>query len=445
MNSAKLRKDLSHLGSYGTRGVGYDVDDLLVHIGRELGLTQDWSVVIVGVGNLGHALANYGGFGSRGFSVVGLVDSDPTRLGQTVAGLPIRPLSDLERVVSECGVNIGVIATPAAAAQDVCERLVARRRHQHLELRADRPLRRRRGRRAQGRSRDRAADPGLPRAAQGRPCGVRLMSVLVVGLSHRSAPVSLLERASVVGDDLPGLLLRATDAPHVGEAVVVSTCNRVELYAVVDKFHGGVEDLTGLLAEHAGSPLDELTPHLYVHYDERTVQHLFSVVCGLDSMVVGEAQVLGQTRSALRVAQETGAAGTLLNDLFQNALRVGKRVHAETGHRPYGFCAWFSSVSSGRRRRSVGSEVPGCCSSAPVRWAASLASALVDSGIAGATVANRTVEHGARHRRRPRRRPRSALDAAAGSPRRVRPGRLVHRRDAARGHPRCRARRPGCA
>ncbi len=125
VNSAKLRKDLSHLGSYGTRGVGYDVDDLLVHIGRELGLTQDWSVVIVGVGNLGHALANYGGFGSRGFSVVGLVDSDPTRLGQTVAGLPIRPLSDLERVVSECRVNIGVIATPAAAAQDVCERLVA--------------------------------------------------------------------------------------------------------------------------------------------------------------------------------------------------------------------------------------------------------------------------------------------------------------------------------
>ena len=157
------------------------------------------------------------------------------------------------------------------------------------------------------------------------------MSVLVVGLSHRSAPVSLLERASVVGDDLSGLLLRATDAPHVGEAVVVSTCNRVELYAVVDKFHGGVEDLTGLLAEHAGIPMDELTPHLYVHYDERTVQHLFSVVCGLDSMVVGEAQVLGQARSALRVAQETGAAGTLLNDLFQNALRVGKRVHAETG------------------------------------------------------------------------------------------------------------------
>ncbi len=221
------------------------------------------------------------------------------------------------------------------------------------------------------------------------------MSVLVVGLSHRSAPVSLLERASVVGDDLPGLLLRATDAPHVGEAVVVSTCNRVELYAVVDKFHGGVEDLTGLLAEHAGIPMDELTPHLYVHYDERTVQHLFSVVCGLDSMVVGEAQVLGQARSALRVAQETGAAGTLLNDLFQNALRVGKRVHAETGIDRTGSAVVQLGLEraaaaigglGGARVLLIGAGSMGSI----------VASALVDSGIAGATVANRTVEHGAR-------------------------------------------------
>ncbi len=125
VNSAKLRKDLSHLGSYGTRGVGYDVDDLLVHIGRELGLTQDWSVVIVGVGNLGQALANYGGFGSRGFSVVGLVDSDPARFGpDRRRRSPSGPLTDLERVVAEQAVNIGVIATPAGAAQDVCDRLV---------------------------------------------------------------------------------------------------------------------------------------------------------------------------------------------------------------------------------------------------------------------------------------------------------------------------------
>jgi len=124
VNSAKLRKDLSHLGSYGTRGVGYDVSDLLEHIGRSLGLTQDWSVVIVGVGNLGHALANYGGFGSRGFRVVALVDADPVRYGERVADLTIVPLTELETLVADLGVSIGVIATPASAAQHVCDRLV---------------------------------------------------------------------------------------------------------------------------------------------------------------------------------------------------------------------------------------------------------------------------------------------------------------------------------
>ncbi len=125
VNSAKLRKDLSHLGSYGTRGVGYDVEGLLVHIGRELGLTQDWSVVIVGVGNLGQALANYGGFGSRGFRVVALVDADPARFGQVVSGQEIRPLAELESIVAQHAVDIGVITTPAAAAQDVADRLVS--------------------------------------------------------------------------------------------------------------------------------------------------------------------------------------------------------------------------------------------------------------------------------------------------------------------------------
>jgi redox-sensing transcriptional repressor len=124
VNSAKLRKDLSHLGSYGTRGVGYDVAELLEHIGRSLGLTQDWAVVIVGVGNLGHALANYGGFGSRGFRVVALIDADPARFGERVAQLTIHPLSDLETLVADLNVSIGVIATPASAAQDVCDRLI---------------------------------------------------------------------------------------------------------------------------------------------------------------------------------------------------------------------------------------------------------------------------------------------------------------------------------
>jgi redox-sensing transcriptional repressor len=125
VGSAKLRKDLSHLGSYGTRGVGYEVEYLVYQISRELGLTQDWRVVIVGIGNLGHALANYGGFASRGFTVVALLDADPGLVGERVAGIDVRPVDDLEDVVAGGEVSIGVVATPAAAAQPVCDRLVA--------------------------------------------------------------------------------------------------------------------------------------------------------------------------------------------------------------------------------------------------------------------------------------------------------------------------------
>jgi redox-sensing transcriptional repressor len=124
VNSAKVRKDLSHLGSYGTRGVGYDVDYLLYQIARELGLTQSRSVVIVGLGNLGHALANYGGFASRGFQVTALFDVDPQRVGETIAGVPVRQLAELDNDAAAVAASIGVIATPAPVAQDVCDRLV---------------------------------------------------------------------------------------------------------------------------------------------------------------------------------------------------------------------------------------------------------------------------------------------------------------------------------
>jgi redox-sensing transcriptional repressor len=125
VNSAKLRKDLSYLGSYGTRGVGYDVEYLLYQVSRELGLTQDWAVVIVGIGSLGQALANYGGFSSRGFRIVALVDADPLSVGLTVANVVIDPVEHLEAVVAARSVSLGVIATPGSAAQEVCDRLVA--------------------------------------------------------------------------------------------------------------------------------------------------------------------------------------------------------------------------------------------------------------------------------------------------------------------------------
>ncbi|MER6510155.1 MULTISPECIES: redox-sensing transcriptional repressor Rex [unclassified Nonomuraea] len=125
VNSAKLRKDLSHLGSYGTRGVGYEVEYLVYQISRELGLTQDWAVAIVGVGNLGRALANYGGFVSRGFRVAALFDADPEVVGDTIAGLNVEHIDELEAVIKRRGVSIVVLATPAAAAQEVCDRVVA--------------------------------------------------------------------------------------------------------------------------------------------------------------------------------------------------------------------------------------------------------------------------------------------------------------------------------
>src|SRR5690349_19990206 len=125
VNAAKVRKDLSYLGSYGTRGVGYDVDFLVYQITQELGLTHDWPVVVVGIGNLGQALANYGGFSARGFRMVALLCSVPAKLGITVAGLPVDPLDDLDRIVVERRVAIVVLAVPGNAAQVVASRMVA--------------------------------------------------------------------------------------------------------------------------------------------------------------------------------------------------------------------------------------------------------------------------------------------------------------------------------
>ena len=156
------------------------------------------------------------------------------------------------------------------------------------------------------------------------------MSVLVVGLSHRTAPVELLERAAINADHLPKALHELLQGDNVAEALVLSTCNRVEVYAHVTRFHGGVQEVSDLLSRLSGVPLDELSDSLYVHYEERAVQHLFSVASGLDSMVVGEGQILGQIRNAFRVAQDEGAVARVLGELFRHSLRVGKRVRTET-------------------------------------------------------------------------------------------------------------------
>jgi glutamyl-tRNA reductase len=157
------------------------------------------------------------------------------------------------------------------------------------------------------------------------------VSVLVVGLSHKSAPVSVLERAAVSGDTLGKLLHDVALLPDIAETFVISTCNRVEVYAEVGRFHGGVAGVCELLSRYSGIPVQELTSCLYVHYEDRAVQHLLAVSSGLESMVVGEDQILGQVRSALKLAGDQGTLGRSLRDLGRLALRAGKRARAETG------------------------------------------------------------------------------------------------------------------
>jgi glutamyl-tRNA reductase len=221
------------------------------------------------------------------------------------------------------------------------------------------------------------------------------VSLLAIGVSHRSAPLTVLERVALSGEAARGLAARTLTGEHVSESLVLATCNRVEVYADVSTFHGGLADLGEALAATTGVDLEALKDHLYVHYADRAVEHLFSVACGLDSMAVGESQVLGQLRQALRAAQDAGDTGRVLDGLVQQALRVGKRAHSETGIDRAG----ASLVTAGihRAERSLG----------PVKDLAVLivgagsmsalaATTLHRWGAGRITVANRTTEHAER-------------------------------------------------
>ena len=157
------------------------------------------------------------------------------------------------------------------------------------------------------------------------------MSLVILGLSHHTAPLPLLEAMSLDADGRRALAASLTGRENLSEALVVSTCNRTEVYAESMTFHGAVTDIADALTEVTGVGREELREHLYVHYEDRAIAHAFTVACGLDSMAVGEAQILGQMRTALRESQKSGHAGPALNTLFQQALRVGKRAHTETG------------------------------------------------------------------------------------------------------------------
>lgn len=222
------------------------------------------------------------------------------------------------------------------------------------------------------------------------------MTLLVVGVSHRTAPVALLDRLALVDGAAERLQVDLLSSPHVAESLVLSTCNRIELYAEVSKFHGAVVDATETLAKATGVDRDELTPHLYVRYDERAVQHLFEVAAGLDSMVVGEQQILGQVRTSLRSAQHTATAGRSLNDLVQAALRVGKRVHADTGIDRAGISIVSVALDLAAEQHAgslVGRTAVVVGAGAMSSLAATL---LARAGVGDLVIANRTLAHGQR-------------------------------------------------
>ncbi len=222
------------------------------------------------------------------------------------------------------------------------------------------------------------------------------MNPLIVGVSYRTAPVSLLERIAVAAADVPDLLRTLVAQPAVGEAVLLSTCNRVEVYAGVAAFHGGLTEISSVLAARAGVGLDELAEHLYVRYDDEAIRHAYRVAAGLDSMVVGESQILGQLREAYSAATATDTAGRVLHELLQSALRVGKRVHAETGIDRAGQSVVTAALEVGGTRSGI---VPPGASVLVIGAGAMGALALATlqrSGAAALTIANRGADRAER-------------------------------------------------
>jgi len=215
------------------------------------------------------------------------------------------------------------------------------------------------------------------------------VSVVVIGLNHHTAPLDLLERMTVDDASLGKALHDVAQREHVSEAVVLSTCNRTEVYVVAEKFHGAYRDLRDFLAEVSFLPPEDFADHLYVHYDDVAVEHLFTVAAGLDSDVVGEAEILGQVRTAWERAQGEGCTGVHLNGLFRHAVEVGKRARTETGISRHIASVSTAAVAMARERlgglagRSILVLGAGDMGEGMVR-------ALVDDGVADVRIANRT-------------------------------------------------------
>ena len=337
---AKLRKDLSHLGSYGVRGVGYEVDHLAYQISRELGLTQDWPVAIVGMGNLGHALAAYSGFATRGFRVVALLDQDPTCSARRSPACAVQPMTELAVAGQPTRAWPSGSSPPRPPRRRTSATARRGRRALDPQLRALRARRPRRRRRPQGRPVHRAADPRLPRAAQGARGAASPCAKVVAPVSlRRPRPVPphrapAPARGRVARRRRPRLRWpRASSAARtLSEAIVVSTCNRTEVYAEA-------HDLPRRRHRHRrrahrghrrgprGPARAPLRPLRGPGHRPRLHGRLRA---GLDGRRRGPDPRPDAHRPA-RAGQRAGHAGPSLNALFQQALRVGKRAHTETG------------------------------------------------------------------------------------------------------------------
>ncbi len=215
------------------------------------------------------------------------------------------------------------------------------------------------------------------------------MSLICIGVNHRSAPVGLLERLAVPAVGLPKALHHLLSGDHVAEAAVLSTCNRTEVYARCTRFHGAVADVRAFLAAHSGADPAEVDEHLYTYYDDGAVAHLFGVAAGLDSMIVGEGEILGQVRSAWQAAEAEGAAGQVVSRAFRHALAVGKRARTETGIARHALSVSSAAVAlASDRLGSLGGR------SVLVLGAGDMAEGmvhgLVGAGVGSVTVANRT-------------------------------------------------------
>ena len=220
------------------------------------------------------------------------------------------------------------------------------------------------------------------------------MSLVVVGCNHRSTPLGLLERMTVASDDLPKALHELAEADHLSESVLLSTCNRIEVYAYAERFHGGYADIRELLARHSGLPPETVGDELYAHHDADAVRHLFGVAAGLDSVVVGEHEVLGQVRDAWQAARAEGTVGTALEPLFRRAVETGKRARSDTGiargiaslsHAAVALAEARLAGLAGRRVLVIGAG----------DVAAGTLRSLADAGAGDIAVANRTPERAA--------------------------------------------------